>query len=144
MRKISITDITLRLASETGTLNFKEKVEVAKCLDRLNVSAMELAPLGEGKTDIIFVKTLAGVIKNATIAQPVGLTEESVTAAWDALKEAARPRLVVDVPVSSVQMEFIARKKPAAMLETIDALVKKAVSLCGDVEFCAADASRAE
>ena len=46
MRKISITDITLRLASETGTLNFKEKVEVAKCLDRLNVSAMELSPLG--------------------------------------------------------------------------------------------------
>ena len=144
MRKISITDITLRLSSETGSLNFKEKVEVAKCLDRLNVSAMELAPLGGGKTDVIFVKTLAGVIKNATIAQPVGLTEESVEAAWDALKEAARPRLVVDVPVSSVQMEFIARKKPAAMLETIEALVKKAVSLCGDVEFCAADASRAE
>ncbi len=144
MRKISITDITLRLASESGSLNFKEKVELAKCLDRLNVSAMELAPLGGGKTDAIFVKTLAGVIKNATIAQPVGLTEESVEAAWEALKEAARPRLVVDVPVSSVQMEFIARKKPAAMLETIEKLVKKAVSLCADVEFCAADASRAE
>lgn len=144
MRKISITDITLRLATESGALNFKEKVEVAKCLDRLNISAMELAPLGEGRTDVIFVKTLAGVIKNATIAQPVGLTEEGVQAAWDALKEAARPRLVVDVPVSSVQMEFIAHKKPAAMLESIEALIKKAVSLCADVEFCASDASRAE
>ena len=144
MRKISITDITLRLATESGTLNFKEKVEVAKCLDRLNVSAMELSPLGEGKSDVIFVKTLAGVIKNSTIAQPVGLTEESVDAAWEALKGAVRPRLVVDVPVSSVQMEFIARKKPAAMKDTVEALVKKAVSLCPDVEFCASDASRAE
>ena len=133
MRKISITDITLRVAGEAGTLNFKEKVEVAKCLDRLNVSAMELAPLGEGKTDAIFVKTLAGVIKNATIAQPVGLTEESVEAAWDALKGAVRPRLVVDVPVSSVQMEFIARKKPAAMLE-INVIGKTVLDAIPEIE----------
>lgn len=144
MRKISITDITLRRAAKAGTLNFKEKVEIAKCLDRLNVSAIELAPLSEGKTDVIFVKTLASVITNSTIALPVGLTVESAKAAWDALKGAARARLVVSVPVSSVQMEYIARKKPKAMLETIEELVKACVEMCPDVELCCEDATRAE
>ena len=144
MKKISITDITLRRAAEGGTLGFKEKLEIAKALDRLNVSAIELAPLGESKADSIFVKTLASLIHNTALALPVGLTAEGVRRAWEAVGRADRPRLVVDVPVSSVQMEYIARKKPEAMLETIREQVQLAVTLCPDVEFCAADASRAE
>ncbi|MBQ9196260.1 MAG: hypothetical protein IJ157_03365 [Clostridia bacterium] len=144
MKKISITDITLRRASEGGTLGFKEKLEIAKALDRLNVSAIELAPLGESKADSIFVKTLASLIHNTALALPVGLTEDGAHRAWEAVSRADRPRLIVDAPVSSVQMEYIARKKPEAMLETIRSQVALAVSLCRDVEFCATDASRAE
>lgn len=144
MKKISITDITLRRAAEGGALGFKEKLEIAKALDRLNVSAIELAPLGESKADSIFVKTLASLIHNTALALPVGLTQEGVRRAWEAVGKADRPRLIVDVPVSSVQMEYIARKKPEAMLETIRQQVALARSLCPDVEFCATDASRAE
>lgn len=144
MKKISMTDITLRRAAENGALGFKEKLEIAKALDRLNVSAIELAPLGEAKADSIFVKTLGSLIHNTALALPVGLTEDSVRRSWEALRQADRPRLVVDAPVSSVQMEYIARKKPEAMLETIDSLVRLCASLCPDVEFCATDASRAE
>lgn len=144
MKKISMTDMTLRQATENGSLGFKEKMEVARALDRLNVSAIELAALGESKADSIFVKTLCSLIHNTALALPVGLSEESARRSWEALRQADRPRLVVDVPVSSVQMEYIAHKKPEAMLETIDSLVRLCVSLCPDVEFCAADASRAE
>lgn len=144
MKKISITDITLRRASEGGTLGFKEKLEIAKALDKLNVSAIELAALTENKADSIFVKTLASLIHNTALALPVGLTGDGVRRAWEALRQADRPRLIVDVPVSSVQMEYIARKKPEQMLETIREQVSLAVSLCPDVEFCAEDASRAE
>ena len=144
MKKISMTDMTLRQAAENGSLGFKEKLEVARALDRLNVSAIELAALGESKADSIFVKTLCSLIHNTALALPVGLSEESARLSWEALRQADRPRLVVDVPVSSVQMEYIAHKKPEAMLETIDSLVRLCVSLCPDVEFCAADASRAE
>ena len=112
MNKISITDITLRRATENGTLGFKEKLEIAKCLDRVNISAIELAPLTDSKADSIFVKTLASVIRNTTLALPAGETPESADRAWEALRSAARARLIVDVPVSNVQMEYIARKKP--------------------------------
>ncbi len=144
MQKISITDITLRRATETGALGFKEKLEIAKSLDRINISAIELAPLTDSKADSIFVKTLASVIRHTTLALPVGMTPETVDRAWASLKTAARTRLVVDVPVSSVQMEYIARKKPEAMLTLIDTLVRRAASYCSDVEFCATDASRAD
>ena len=144
MKKISITDITLRKAAETGALGFKERLEVAKALDRLNVSAIELPPLTDSKADSIFVKTLCSLIHGTALALPVGLTEESARRAWEALRQADRPRLVVDVPVSSVQMEYIARRKPEAMLDTIRSQVTLCVSLCPDVEFCATDASRAE
>lgn len=144
MKKISMTDMTLRQATENGSLGFKEKLEVARALDRLNVSAIELAALGESKADSIFVKTLCSLIHNTALALPVGLSEESARRSWEALRQADRPRLVVDVPVSSVQMEYIAHKKPEAMLETIDSLVRLCASLCPDVEFCATDASRAE
>ena len=144
MKKISITDITLRRVTEESALGFKEKLEIAKALDRLNVSAIELAALSESKADSIFVKTLASLIHNTAIAVPVGLTENGARRAWEAVRQADRPRLIVDVPVSSVQMEYIAHRKPEQMLETIRAQVALAASLCPDVEFCAADASRAE
>ena len=144
MKKISITDITLRRATETGVLGFKEKLEIAKCLDRVNISTIELAPLSDSKADSIFVKTLASVIHNTTLALPAGLTALEADRAWEALRSASRARLIVDVPVSSVQMEYIARKKPEAMLDAIDQQVRYCVSLCPDVEFCATDASRAD
>lgn len=144
MKKVSITDVTIRKASENGALSFKEKIEIAKALDRLNVSAIELSPITNQKTDLLLIKTIASVVKNASISLPVGMTEGEAELAWSAVSSAVRPRLVVSLPTSSVQMEFIARKKPAAMLETIDTVIRKCASLCHDVEFCAEDATRAE
>ena len=105
MKKISITDMTLRRVTESGAMSFKERLEIAKSLDRLNVSAIELAPIGENKAESIFIKTLASVIRNTALALPVGLADDGPEHAWEALHTAVRPRLVVYVPVSSVQME---------------------------------------
>ena len=75
MNKISITDITLRRATETGALGFKEKLEIAKCLDRVNISAIELASLTESKADSIFVKTLASLIRKITPEVPITICQ---------------------------------------------------------------------
>nr|MBR4281366.1 hypothetical protein [Clostridia bacterium] len=144
MKKICITDMTLRRAAEGRLLGFKERIELAKLLDRLNISALELPMLSGSKADSIFVKTLCSVITNTTLAQPAGLTAGEADAAWKALEKARRPRLVIDAPISSVQMEYIARKKPPQMLAAIEAQVKHCASLCRDVEVSFQDATRAE
>ena len=57
---------------------------------------------------------------------------------------AAKPRLLVSLPVSAVQMEYFYHKKPAQMLELIATLTAHCASICSDVEFSAVDATRAD
>jgi len=145
MRTIKMADMTLRMeASASFTLSFKEKLEVARELDKLGVAVIETAPIQDTKSDPLLIRTIASLVKTSTIACPVGMTVESLREAWEAVKGAVSPRLLVTLPVSAVQMEYHSHKKPAAMLELIAALVGEAKSLTDNVEFAAEDATRAD
>ena len=50
MKTIRVADMTLRAEAEAPfTLSFKEKLEVARELDRLGVDVIETAPSGTGR-----------------------------------------------------------------------------------------------
>ena len=147
MRKVMISDITMKQAVEAGgyLLSFREKIELAKLLDRLGASVVELGPVESPKSDRLLIKSVASAVKDAVVAVPVNLLDaESAAFAADALKEARHPRLVVCSPVSIVQMEYFLHKKPEAVLSAIAARVAEARALCADVEFVAQDATRAD
>ncbi len=142
MKKIAVCDITLR---EGGAgLGFREKLEVIQLLDRTGVDVIETEPFTGSRTDVLFLHTVAPLVRNAVLSCPVKLTEESVDGAWEAIRAAARPRLHVMVPVSTVQMEYLCRKKPDAVLAMTESLIGRARALCPDVEFSAIDATRAD
>jgi len=146
MKKISITDITLKkLAGERGvSLLFREKTAIAEAADSLGANAVELAPIKNVREDTIIYKTIAQNIKKSIVAIPVGFAAEDVAAAWECVKDAASPRLQVEVPTSTVQMEYIYHVKAEKMLGKIEELVKASKALCNDVEFAASDVSRAD
>ena len=146
MRTIWIADRTLTEAGKgVGvTLSFKERIEVARHLDNLHADIIELPPIENTRTDTLLVRTVASFVKYSCLSMPVGMTEESVEEAWQSVRGAARPRLRVVLPLSPAKMEYECHKKAPKMIELITALVSKAASLCPDVEFCAADATRAE
>ena len=146
MRKIEVTDITLKkLAQDRGvSLLFREKTAVAACADTLGADAIELAPIKNVREDSIINKTISQNVKNSTVAIPAGFTEEECVNAWESIKEAKKPRLQVELPVSTVQMEYIYHVKTDKMITKIAALTKKAKELCADVEFSALDATRAD
>ena len=146
MKKIAIADVTLRegVCRSDISLSFKEKLEVAKLLDKLGVNVIETAPIIDEKTDTLVLRTLCSLLKTSILSCPTGLTVEEVDRAWKAISSAAKSRLLVCAPVSAVQMEYLCHKKPAAMLDTISAVVSHAASLCADVEFAAQDATRSE
>lgn len=146
MRKIKVTDITLKkLAQDRGvSLLFREKTAVAACADTLGADAIELAPIKNVREDSIINKTISQNVKNSAVAIPVGFTEEECVNAWESIKEAKNPRLQVELPVSTVQMEYIYHVKTDKMITKIAALTKKAKELCADVEFSALDATRAD
>lgn len=146
MKNIKFADMTLFAEAQSPdfSLSFNEKTEIARELDKLGVDVIQIAPITESKADTLLVKTIASLVKRSTVACPVGASTVSVDAAWDALKQAVSPRLVVSVPVSSVQMEYASGMKPTAMLEHISTMVSACAEKCADVEFCAEDATRAE
>ena len=128
MRQIRISDITMKQAAEGFSLSFKEKIELAKLLDKLGVAVIELEGIENPRIDALRIKSIAAAVNGSIVAVPVQLNTDSVTQTWNALKEAKKPRLQVCAPVSSVQMEYLFHKKPDAMLKAIAETVKHAQS----------------
>lgn len=146
MKKIYVADVTLGVAAKhlPAMLGFKEKLEIARNLDKMGIDIIELSTIEDPKTDALLIRTISSFIKNGTVSIEVGSTEESVDAAWAAVSGAARSRLKVALPVSPALMEYNCHQKPAQVIETIKKLVSKCASLASDVEFAAVDATRAE
>ena len=144
MKRIRISDVTMKQAAEGFSLSFKEKIELAKQLDKLGVSVIELEGIQNARVDSLRIKSIAAAVQESIVAVPVELSADSVQMTWNALKLAKHPRLQVCAPVSSVQMEYLFHKKPEAMLTAISDTVKACCALCADVEFVADDATRSD
>jgi len=143
MRKIFISDISMRM-NEGAALSFREKIELAKILDKLGADCIECAAIEKVKIDSLLIKSIASAVSGATVAVPVGIDPAAVETVWAALKEAKKPRLQVVAPISSVQMEYFYHKKPAAMLNAVSELVALCRAKGAEVEFIAEDACRAD
>ena len=147
MNTIQLSDITLReLARDPApALSFKERIELARTLDRLRLSCIELPPIQDGReADVLANKTVASAVSGAAVSAACGLTEDSVAEAWESVKAARRPALHILLPASAVQMEYLCHRKAPAMLETVTALTAKARYYCEAVEVSLLDATRAE
>ncbi len=145
MRKIVISDATMKQTSEDLRLTFKEKIELTKLLDKIGVDLIELDGITDLRVDSLLIKSIASAVNNSRIAVPVELVDdESIERTWAALKNAKNPRLQVCASTSAVQIEYLFHKKPDAMLEAISRTVTACRALCPDVEFVAEDATRSE
>lgn len=146
MKKIYLSDVTIRECSTSAehTLSFREKLETAKMLDRLNCDSIEMPGIKNTATDTLLIKTVATLVKNSEILVPVGYETSSVEIAWNSVKEAKRPALKVSVPVSAVRMEYKCGKKPNMVMQMIKDLVSECKKYTDNIEFSAEDAVRAE
>ncbi|MCE5189182.1 MAG: hypothetical protein LLF75_08380 [Eubacteriales bacterium] len=146
MGNILISDVTLRQERKQteAALSFREKLEIARALDRLRLSGVELPSIQNEKVDMLLVKSIASAVKESRVVLSAALTAKGVEQAYAAIKEAVKPCLQIAVPTSTAQMEYICHKKPDQILALIAELVKKAKSLCKEVEFVAEDATRSE
>ena len=146
MRKITVSDYTLREMGESGSsrLLFREKLAIALAIDRYGADVIELPPVRNPKEDRIIFSTIAQSVKDSAVAVPAGSSVEEVKCASECLKGASHARIIVSLPVSTVQMEYMYRLKAPKMIDKICELVTAARALCDDVEFEALDATRSE
>ena len=145
MRAVKFIDMTLlEAASIRGSeLSFKEKLEVARVLDRLKADTIELAPISGSRADQLANRTIASQVATR-ISAAVDISAGNIEETWESVSSARKPKLNILVPVSPVQMEYSCHKKAPAMLAAVEEQVKKARFYCEHVEITAVDATRAE
>ena len=146
MKKVFISDMTLKLQATKAdkALSFKEKIELARCFDKMQADVIEFPAIENERTDSLLIKTVCPLIGYSVISVDAGKTVSQAQLAWEAVKQAKKPRLSVALPVSPVQMEYVSHKKPEPMLSYIKEMVGECAKYCKDVEFIAIDATRAE
>ncbi len=146
MREIRISDETMKkaAASKELALTFKEKLELAKLLDNLGVSVIEVEGIEKPKADALRIKSIASLVKNCTVAVRVKFDGCDLDAVWAALSEAKSPRLQVQVATSPAVMEYVHRTKANAMVDAVANTVKACKAYTDDVEFIADDATRTD
>ena len=91
MKKVKIFDATL--VREEGAFSFKEKIEITRQLERLNVDVIEIPEIENEKTDILFVKTAASFVKDSILSVAAGKTLKSIENAALALSSAKKARI---------------------------------------------------
>ena len=86
MRSIYLSDITMSMPAKTGgyDLSFREKIEVAKLLDRVGIQVIETAAIKDKRTDSLLIKSIASAVKGSAVAVPLVLTEkDTVKITWN-------------------------------------------------------------
>ncbi len=142
MKHIQILDMTL--CREGTAFRFKEKLEIARQLERLGTDAVELPEIQNDRTDMLLIRTVSSFVKESVLSVAGGMTVESVRKTAIALSGASKPRVRIELPTSPVGMEYICHRKPQKLLELLGELVRAARESVADVEFSAKDATRSE
>ncbi len=146
MDKVIIFDTTLRDGEQAagGMLNFQEKLEIARQLDKLGVDVIEAGFPVSSEGDFNAVKSIAAEIENATVCGLARAHPKDIDRAWEAIKGARRPRIHVFVSASDIQMVHQLKKNRQQVLELARDMVARAKGYTEDIEFSPMDASRAD
>ncbi|MEE8413362.1 MAG: 2-isopropylmalate synthase [Dehalococcoidales bacterium] len=146
MDKITIFDTTLRDEEQAagGSLNVQEKLEIARQLEKLGVDVIEAGFPVTSPGDFEAVRLIAREIRTPVICVLTHAILEAVDQSWEAVKEAARPRIHIVLSSSDIHLFYQLRKNRQEIIEMSCSTVARARQYCDDVEFSAMDASRTE
>lgn len=146
MKRIKIFDTTLRDGEQSPgcSMNLKEKLQVAECLEKLKVDVIEAGFAIASPGDFESVQAIARQIKDCTVASLARSTEKDIDAAWEAVKDAADPRIHLFIATSPLHMEYKLKMTPEQVLERTAAMTAYAKKYTSNVEFSAEDATRSD
>ena len=99
MNYIKIADTTL--SDPKSNLTFKQKLEIARKLERLGVDAVELPEVGTVKADTLLVRTAASFVKNSVLSVAATTSPAAIDRAAEALSTAVHPRIRIELPMTS-------------------------------------------
>ncbi len=146
MKEIRIFDTTLRDGEQSPgcSMNQKEKLEMAKQLEKLGIDIMEAGFAASSPGDFNSVKNIAETMKDCTVASLARALQPDIDKAAEAVKNAVSPRIHTFIATSPIHMQYKLQMDPDLVIESAVAAVKHAKKYVSDVEFSAEDATRSE
>ena len=144
--RVYIFDTTLRDGEQSPgiSLGVREKLEIAEQLQRLGVDIIEAGFPAASPGDFDAVRQIAGRIKDSVICALARTMPEDIDRAWEAVRDAARPRIHTFISTSDIHLEYQLKKSRAEVLEMAGEAVARARGYCPDVEFSPMDATRSD
>lgn len=145
-RRIKFFDTTLRDGEQSPgcSMNIKEKLLLAKQLEKMKVDIIEAGFAASSEGDFQSVQMIANEIKDSTVAVLARTVKNDIDKAWGAVKGAAKPRIHTFIATSPIHMEYKLKIEPQEVIKRSEEMVTYASSLCPEVEFSAEDATRSD
>jgi 2-isopropylmalate synthase len=146
MDKVIIFDTTLRDGEQAAgaSLNAREKLEIAKQLDKLGVDVIEAGFPVSSAGDFEAARLIAQQVRRPTICALASANAEAVDRALEAIKGASHPRIHVFLSASDIHLSYQLKKSREEILRISEDMVARAKGYVNDVEFSPMDATRAE
>src|ERR1700741_5108230 len=144
--RLIIFDTTLRDGEQSpgASMNLAEKLEIAHALKELGVDIIEAGFPIASPGDFESVQAIARQVEGPTICGLARCNPEDIDRAWEALRDAPRPRIHVFLATSAIHREFKLRMAKEEIVRRAVEGVQRARSYCDDVEFSPEDAARTE
>ncbi len=145
-KKIIIFDTTLRDGEQSpgASMNIAEKLRIATQLEKLGVDIIEAGFPAASPGDFKAVEMIAGALKTAQIAALCRTDHNDITMAWEAIKDAAYPRIHTFIATSDIHLKYkLKMSKEKVIAKAVEA-VQYAASFTNNVEFSAEDGSRSQ
>ncbi len=144
--RIYIFDTTLRDGEQSpgASMNFEEKLMLARQLEKLRVDVIEAGFPISSDGDFESVKRIAEEVRTVSIAGLARANKLDIDRCWEAVKPAAKPRIHTFIATSDIHLQYKLKKTRVQVLDDARQAVRYAKSFCDDVEFSAEDASRSD
>ncbi len=144
--QIIIFDTTLRDGEQSpgASMNQAEKLRIATQLEKLGVNVIEAGFPAASVGDFEAVKAISEVLKTTQVAALCRANEDDINRGWEAVKDAAHPRIHTFIATSELHMKYKLQMEADQVLEQAVKAVKLATSYTDNVEFSAEDGSRSD
>jgi len=144
--RVLIFDTTLRDGEQSPgiSLNTQEKLEIAQQLARLGVDVIEAGFPITSPGDFEAVQAISRTVEGPIIAGLARTHAADIDAAWNAVKDAARPRIHTFIATSDLHIRHKLQTTREDVLGQARAAVAHAKQYTDDVEFSPEDGFRSD
>jgi 2-isopropylmalate synthase len=144
--RVLIFDTTLRDGEQSPgiSLNAQEKLEIAQQLARLGVDVIEAGFPIASPGDFAGVQGIARSVEGPVIAGLARTHVADIDAAYNAVRDAARPRIHTFISTSDIHIKYQLQTDREDVKGQARAAVAHAKQYLDDVEFSPMDATRAD